>query len=109
MSRFKPTYGGGVDPALDLTKNLAKLRPGLMFAGALTKTAGSAGDSTHYCTFVYTVTDLHGIVVGKALAPERGRLVKCTMVEATAGVFYFDPRRAVHLWDTNETATQTNC
>lgn len=84
---------------------------GYIFVVDLTKTAGSAGDKTTACTFVYTAKDLNGSTVGTGLAPlnSRARILLAPVTQGTVGSCYYDLNGTAHLLDCNETIAQNNC
>ena len=84
-----------------------------IFPVALTKTSGSAGDATNYCSYVYTVKDLrttpNTLATGAAPLNSRARIAKGPCDEATKGTAYYGTTGVLVLWDADEVHQTGTC
>jgi hypothetical protein len=83
----------------------------ICFYVGLQKTAGSAGDKNTECSFVYTVSDGSGMVIGTniGILGHGNRIVNATMTPGTKGIALYQPNGALTLLWADERFVQTNC
>ena len=74
----------------------------------LTKTGGTAGDGSNYCSFTYSVLLMDGTTIMTAASPQnsRARGMRCYAVAGMKGSAYFDNTGSFVLWDCDEKQDQ---
>jgi hypothetical protein len=93
-----------------VTENITLDAP--CFPVYVTQSGGTAGSSTDYCSFTYTIQDLTGVNIAPApLSPllSPARIIKCTCTAGTNGMAFYDNVGQLNLATVNELATQVNC
>lgn len=98
--------------ALCLIRLIGRRPAGDLFAVTCTIDGGSAGSASTTCSFTYTVTDLHGVVIGEDMSPEQRRYPNVpytTTPNDTPGLAYYDAAGDLHLWSANELAQTEEC
>lgn len=86
--------------------------PNQLFRVKVSQTGGSAGSSSAYCSFTYTVKTLGDVTLAMGAAPEASpaRIVKMACTAATVGSAYFDDAGALKLFYVQEVgSSQENC
>ena len=109
------TAVGGIYPAgtvtIDQIMNSDLLLSAPVFPVTVSQTGGTAGTSSAYCSFTYSVLDLTGITIGTAIAPlsSAARIIKCACTAGTHGTAHYNTAGALILDSVDETEQQTNC